>query len=210
MTTAWILPTITGIIGTLVTAGVVIIYIKLNQNIKKQDIDPNMPLIDATARRQFTDGFTMGQTKSIKENKNGTCTIEFFPLDIEQGANKPLPGVKKVVVNKRFIDFYALGESSMRRQIIKILPRGKIDLPQKMRDTLEGDYQTQKGQLAFLEDVMAKSIIPNGDESIHEMMRRFNRGNISKTTMATMMEENAQFRKMQGNIAQEGKPEEKK
>ena len=195
MANVWILPTIATIMGLGLVGLTTYIGIRINKGVQKIDISPNAPFIDASTRRQFTNGYSFGLVKRQLPRKNDTVLVEFYPLDMEQGENKPRPELQSVVVAKQFIKSFARGELSQSREVIKISPRTKADLPEKMRDELEGDWATRAGQLAHIEKTFSQAIVA-GDEAIHEAMRTFARGNIARATLAQIKDENAEFRKL--------------
>lgn len=156
-----------------------IIYIKYNNAIKKIDVEPNMPIIWATCRRQFTNGYCIGLVKTIRKNYNKTFLIEMYPLDSRQGPLKPIPQMQSFVVAEEFLEFYSIGSESSFREIIRILPRTKYDLPDKMRPSEEADYLSQKSQMKYVLSVVSEGI-SNGDDAIANLMRQYHRGQISQ------------------------------
>lgn len=195
----WILPTLVIIFGVIFTVITIIIAFYINKRTQRLDVNPNSPIIDASSRRQFTEGYSFGIIKKEIPRKNGCVLIEFYPLDMEQGENKPRPQIQSLVVGKDYLKRFARGEYSSRREFIKAISRDPSDLPEKMRDTHEGTWQTKEGQLAYLKSVFGKAI-PAGDEAIFEHMIDWSRGNISRATMARMKEENQEMRKLNYTI----------
>lgn len=195
MASVWLLPTFV-ILGGIILVGISIwIGIRINRAISRLDVDPNTPIIDCTTRRQFTDGYSLGIVKRELPRKNGTVLIEFYPLDSEQGENKARPALQSVVIAKEMLSRLSRGESSSRREIIKVLSRNPADLPPRMLNTAEGDWMTKEGQLAHILRTFGTAI-PAGDEAIHEAMVEFARGNISRATMAKQKEELAEYRRL--------------
>lgn len=194
MTSVWLLPVIVICFGFLSVVGMVIFGVWINRQTKKIDVRANAPLIDSSSRRQFTGGYSLGLIKNETPRKNGTVLMEFYPIDSEQGEDQPRPELQSVVVAKQFVKRFARGEYSSRREAVRLISRNPADLPEKMRGTIEGTWETKEGQLAYLERVFGKSI-PAGDEAIHEQVLGWSRGNISRATMAQIKEETMEFRK---------------
>lgn len=204
----WILPALVIIFGVIALVTTIIIAFYINKKTAKLDVTPNAPIIDVSSRRQFTEGYSFGIVKQEIPRKNGTVLIEFYPLDMEQGEDKPRPAVQSLVVAKEYLKRFSRGENSSRREYIKVIARDPSDLPEKLRGTTEGDWQTKEGQLAHLQKVFGKAI-PAGDEAIFEQMMTWSRGNISRATMAQIREENQELRKLFINPPSEpdkGKP----
>lgn len=194
MASVWVLPTIAGVIGVLVTGVTTFVVIRLNKSSTKIDIAPNASFIDLGSRNMFTNGYTFGLIKREIPRKNKTTLIEFYPLDYEQGENKPRPEMQSIIVGNEYIKRFAAGEYAPR-PIVKLMPRSRADLPEKMRNTDEGDWMTKEGQKAWIIKTFGESITA-GDEAIHEAMRSFARGNITRAALSQVKEENAEFRKL--------------
>ena len=184
----------------------VVIRIKMNKSIQKIEVTPNMPIVINWARRQFTEGYFIGVLKSQIKRKNGTSLIEFYAIDVEQGENIPRPNVQSVIVADEFIKRSSKGDPSSRREIMHLVGRSKADLPEHMRDTLEGEWMSMESQKAWLESTFGTAIT-SGDEAIAEAMKGYARGNLAKDVLARLREENAQSRKL---MAMQRQPEEEK
>lgn len=193
MASVWLLPAFTTIVGLIVSVVTVIVIIKINKATAKIDVMPNSPKIDVKTRREFTDGYVSGIVKCAIPRKNKTVYFEFYPDDIEQGENVKKPEIQRLVVGRQFLKFYAKGELSSRRDLIQVLSRNPTDLPEKMRETDEGKYLTKEAQLSYLERTFGKAI-QAGDEAITEIMSDFARGQMTRSALAQLKEENAQIR----------------
>ena len=190
---AWILPIFSIIFGLILIGITTFISIKINKGTSKIDITPNASIIDMTARRQFTEGYRLGLVKKETLCKNGMTRFEVYPLDIEQGENKPKPNLQVFLVAKEFIK-YLPREGGSKREGILILPRMITDLPESMRDTEKGIWLSKEGQKAHLEKIGTQQIV-HGDEVIEELLQISNRTGIAKGTLAQFAEENNMFRK---------------
>lgn len=190
----------------MVTA-IIFVY-KMSVKAAKIDVPLNAPLINCETRKQFTNGYTDGLLKRILPRKNGTFLIEFYPIDGEQGENKPKPELQSFIVHKSMVQFHARGESSARRDKILILPRSPTDLPEKMRETDYGKWMTAQGQLAWLQKTFGPSI-PAGDEAIANAMLEFARGNISAAQFAQLKEMFSEMRNL-NNAQKPTEPEKEK
>jgi hypothetical protein len=195
MATSWVLPLITAVVGIIATFIIAIYRIKMLKAISGVDIEPNAPIIDITVKSKFTNGHAFGLVKKIVPRKNNTYYIELYPLDIRQGG-KIVPELQSVVVAKEYVIFFARGEKSANREFVQVVARSKLELPEKMHKTIESDYETKEGQLAFLKQSMGTMIVA-GDEAMKEGMRFYARGNIAKPVLAQIREENASMRKAQ-------------
>lgn len=185
------------IIGILVLIAIIvftIVRVRMSKQIDKQDVTANMPLVSNPARTQFTDGYASGVLKRIKENKNGTFLIEYYPDDVEQGEEIPRPELQSVIVRKEFVKRLARGDYGSRRERLILVGRSPIDYPEKIRKTLEGEWMTKEGQLAFILSTFGKGI-PSGDEALAEAMKDWSRTGVSKNILAELKEINAQYRK---------------
>ena len=187
---------ITFLIVFFTIPAVVLVYIKLNKSIQKIEVTPNQPIIVNWARTQFTNGYFLGILKKQIPRKNKTTLFEFYAFDVEQGENIPRPTIQSVVVGDKYIKRSSSGKPSSYREIIQLVGRNPDDLPEEMRDTLEGEWLTKEGQKAWILSTFGKQI-QSGDEAIAEAMNDYARGNIAKGTLATLKEENAQIRKIQ-------------
>jgi hypothetical protein len=194
------------IIGIIATIVLTIIWIILDKHIKKTPVQANAPLIENNYRKEFTNGYTLGILKSIKKCKNGCSRIEFYPTDVKQGEFVQRPDIQCFIVKNEFVKTYGEGGLSDYRQRIKTLPRSKLDLPEDMRNTLEGDYETKEGQKAYLVSTMGKAILTGGDEAIVEIMNEFSRIGMSKAEIARMRVMVEKWRKI---FATQEQPEQK-
>ena len=171
----------------------VIVMIKLSPSIEKTQVTPNMPIIENDYRSEYTGGYTLGNQKRVKQNKNGTKLVEFYPIDVEQGENIKRPHLQSVVVKDEFFKPFSPGELSDRRNRIKLVVRDPSRVPMKMRDTTEGKWAIKEGQLGHIQAVFGKTI-QSGDEAIFESIKNHPRGNISKATLAKIKEESLSIR----------------
>ncbi len=176
----WILPLIIFILIIIIglVTGVILFVTRVRG--KQIDVLPNMPfvMID-NSRIKFTEGYFLGLLKSLIPRMNDTYFLEFYPIDIIQGENVPRPEIQSLIIAKEFLKPLSLGDKSTRRQVLVTIARSKSDLPEKMRNTLEGNFETMEGQKAFLEQTFGK-VIPAGDEAISELLIQFSRGNLNK------------------------------
>jgi len=200
----YILPVFSVIFGVILVGITTFVSIKINKGTSKIDISPNAPIIDMTARRQFTEGYKHGFVKSERLCKNGTIRFEVYPYDIEQGENKPKPNLQRFIVAKEFVKRLPREAGSKREEVL-ILPRTISDLPEAMRDTEKGKWLSKQGQLAHLERLGTQQIVA-GDEAVEELLRSSNRTGIAKGTLAQFIEENNILRRAMFG----GKEEEKK
>ena len=185
------------IFGTFFVIGYIIFRVINTKISRKVDgLQPNAPRIENHARRQFTNGYYTGLLISQIPNKNKTTTIKFVADDIDQSKTKPKPPIQTVIVANQFIKRFAKGEISSRREIIKLLPRSQLDLPEKMRDIDEGKWLTKEGQKAFMERLMGITV-PLGDESLTFMFENWGaRSQMTKGVLAQLKEENAEKMKL--------------
>ena len=193
------------IFGILFLIGFTIIKLKANKDIQKLDVTANMPLIENSCRKEFTNGYYSGTIKSQLPRKNGTTLIEFYPNDVEQGENIERPALQSVIVKNEYIKRFAKGELSSRREVVILVGRNPADYPIKMQDTTKGEWMTKEGQLGFIRSIVGKAI-PRGDEALEEHLKEQSRTGITKSTFAQLKEANKKFRELQNT---EEKPEEK-
>ena len=177
-------------------AGYVIVKLRLNKDIQKTPVTANMPKIFIWGRSKFTEGYCMGTIKSQLPRKNGTTLIEFFPDDVEQGENIQRPSIQSFIAGEEFIKRIGRGNPSSRREFIIVVSRDPTDYPEQIRKTLDGDYLTKAGQLAFLQKTFGQAI-SSGDEALAEAMKEYARGNVTKSTLAELKQANKKFREMQ-------------
>lgn len=192
---AWV--QITGaIVGLLVIAGTVIVTLRTRKAISKIDVTPNAPQCYNFGRTQFTEGYFTGVIKKQIPRKNGCTYIEYYPIDIEQGENRPRPEVQSMIVKNEDIKRLARGDLSSRREQVFFVSRNPANIPEKLRDTSEGEWLKKEGQKAWILHTFGKSI-PAGDEAIAEAMVDYARGEIPKSTLAQIKEANKKWREMQ-------------
>lgn len=185
---------IIGIIILIVTS--IIIYVTRSSG-KKIDVLPNMPFIFIdNSRTKFTEGYFLGLLKRMLPRRNKTFYIEFFPIDVLQGENIPRPEIQSLIVAKEFVKPLSIGKKSFRRQVIITVPRSKLDIPEELRNTSEGDFESVEGQKAFLEQVIGK-MIESGDEAIGKQVEDSRRGNLSKQTIKQLQDEARAINKIQ-------------
>jgi hypothetical protein len=193
----------------IVIAIKIIFDIKTNNQTRLIDITPNAPKIDMTYRRQFTDGYTSGLVKTQRQNKNGTTYFEVYPDDGKQGKDIPLPPLQSFVVAERFIIRYAEGEKSSRRNKISILPRSKLDMPEKERKTLESNYLNTLSAKAFIEENIGMEV-ENTFKVIKKIHEERAGGELSNEHLALAREQQNQIRETFQAPQVEQKKEEKK
>jgi hypothetical protein len=187
-----IILSIIGIIAIVVT---VITRSFLMNKVVKIEVSANMPLVENDYRTEFTEGYSIGTIKSQVLCPNDTYRIEYFPIDVEQGEGVPRPPLQTVIVNKEMAKRFARGKLSGRRERVKLITRDSSKVPEEMKDTTEGKWQTKEGQLGYLKSTFGK-MVSEGDEAIAEAMRTYARGQATKTALASIREENAQRRKL--------------
>lgn len=196
---------ILGIIILIVTG--ILIYVTRTKG-KQIEVLPNMPFIFIdNSRIKFTEGYFSGLLKRVLPRRNKTFYIEFFPTDVTQGENVPRPEIQSLIIAKEFLRFFALGEKSFRRQIIMTISRSQADIPEKLRNTEEGKWESVEGQKAYLEQVFGKAI-PLGDEAISELVKDWSRGQLSKAFIK-QLEDNAKAGAKIQNIGLEEQKEKK-
>jgi hypothetical protein len=185
---------ILGIIILIVTG--IIIYVTRSSG-KKIDVLPNMPFIFIdNSRTRFTEGYFSGLLKRMLPRRNKTFYIEFFPTDVLQGENIPRPEIQSLIVGKEFVKSLSIGKKSFRRQVIMTVSRSKLDIPEELRNTSEGDFESVEGQKAFLEQIIGK-MIESGDEAISKQVEDSRRGNLSKQTIKQLTDEARAINKIQ-------------
>lgn len=196
------------ILGVVATIIFVIIMVHLQGKESKTQVTPNKPelIIYSKTIRSFTDSYFKGIVKNQKVRKNGTTFLEFYPTDVEQGENVPIPDLQFFVINDAFIRRLSEGDLSGRRQQIIILPRSKLDLPKGMRGSLDAKWLTSEGQSAYVESVLGKAII-QGDEAVQEGLKTYSRTGIGKMALAEIKEHAIQHRKVMEATATEQKGE---
>ena len=134
-----------------IVAFVIVIAIELsrNKNLQKYDLDANSPIIINIPKKRFTGGYSIGQIKERRENKNGTIYVKYAPMDITQGEEVPRPPMQDFIVLKS--NFKQIDVSD-RRQIYMVTSSDSMDYPKSMRDTNEGRWMTHEGLVADLEN----------------------------------------------------------
>jgi len=181
----------TELILIILAIPIVVVYtifrIKMSRSIKTLPTTANMPIIENDYRKEFTEGYTLGILKSIRKCKNGCSRVEFFPIDVEQGEDIPRPTIQSFIVKEEYLKPFGVGELSDYRNRIKTITRNPFSIPKKIKDTIEGNYITKEGQLAWLKSEAGK-MIPAGDEAIAEMMKEYARGNLSKAEISRLKE----------------------
>ena len=174
---------ITIIIGVIVVTLTTILVIYYSKRIRKIDISPNKPLVENLFRKQFTHGYTEGILDQILPRRNGCSLVTFYPTDVEQGENKPLPELQRVVVKNEYIIPFARGEYSPYREKIKLLGRDIMSLPEKMRVSKEGEWMTEESQRVFLKSTFNDWYITKGDDAIRSAMVDSSRIRLSKSAL---------------------------
>jgi hypothetical protein len=113
------------------------------------------------------------------------------------------------VVADKYIKRYAKGEKSARRDFIDILPRSELDMPERMRNTLKGEYLGKAGAKAFIEQNIGTSL-ENAYKTIIAIHKESAMGEMTKEKLETTLEQNKQIIKtFQPQIHQESKDEKK-
>ncbi|MEK7179937.1 MAG: hypothetical protein AAB706_00515 [Patescibacteria group bacterium] len=192
MVWAEIITTFLGFVAVTIT---IVVSIRMSRQEAKIDVRPNSPKLEIRALRikPFTNNYMTGIIKEQIENKNGTTFISFYPDDVEQGEGVPRPDLQSFIVKTEFIRREAEGDNKARRQTVIILPRSRLDLPIKLRSTVEGDELTKEGQLAFIESILGVGILA-GDEALLEMMKKHTRTGITKATVKEIEAEYKKYR----------------
>lgn len=192
-----ILFVIIGIIGAVI---VIVLNLALSPKLKKLDVVPNSPMIEIdSSRTKFTEGYSYGVLKHLQENGNDTFRLEFYPFDISQGENIPLPDFQTVIVRKEFLKRLARGDQSTRREVIKTIPRFLFDIPDKLRETKLGEQMTKDGQKAFMEKIVTEWV-RGGDEAMLEYMIENTRLGMTKKQLKEMVEKAKTFEKLNNDI----------
>lgn len=178
--------------GIIFLIVITIIEVKKTRDLRSQDVEPNEDIIDIDwTRIKFTDGFSIGNIKTKRLNKNGTYFIEFYPFDNKQGLVTPLPTPKSLIVKKEFLKE---SKRSNHRNRIETIPRDKSQIPEEIRNTIIGDYYSKEGLKSHLESVFSKAI-PEGDEALNEFMKDYARGNLTKKKQKELDLEKQNFKK---------------
>lgn len=183
------------IILFFVFVGYIIFRAFMLKRIVRMDVLPNMPLIENDYRKEFTEGYTRGIVKRQIKNKNGTTTIEFYPMDVEQGENIPRPTLQAVVVSNENLKQFARGKISPYREIIKTTTKNPLLIPEELRKEEEGKWTLKEGQKAWVLDTFGK-FIQSGDEAMSELINESSRTGLAKGTISQIKDFNAQFRKI--------------
>ena len=158
----------------------IIVKIKMSKSIKSIDVTANMPIIENKYRCEFTNGYKLGTVKSAILRKNGCYLIEMYPIDVEQGEDVDRPHLQSFVIKK---EHYHPGLDG-RRIIIRTTTRDMSKIPEEMRDTIDGKWETKAGQLAWLKSTFRESVITGGDEAIASAMKDYARGGIAEAALA--------------------------
>jgi len=183
------------ILGFIIIVVTTIVTLKMRKDTQKVDVSPNLPIAENPCRREFSGGYYSLLIKNQTLCKNGCTRIEGFPMDIDQGENKPKPPLQCFIVKNEFIKRFARGDLSPCREIIKFIGRSPTDMPESMRDTDEGAWMTKEGQKAWLKSTFGK-MIPAGDEAIAEAMKDYARGQVAKNTFQEIKEINRKNREL--------------
>ena len=154
----WIIPVISMFFSIIAIVIATIITIKTGKDTSNTDIEPNEPKIEIDpSRKRFTDGYTEGNIRTIRENKNGTFFFEFYPSDEKQGFVQPIPKLKSLVVKSEFAKFFSAGEWSDHRTKIKTIPKDISRLPESIRNSFLGNFYSKESQKAFLKEVYGQT-----------------------------------------------------
>jgi len=181
--------------GVIFTIAFTIYMVVSSKTLKKIKVKPNSDLIEIKSdlRASIVDSYKRGIIKTKLKRPNGTYFFEFYPTDVEQGAEVQRPDSKYLVVKKEFVKFNADG----RRIIITILPRSVYDLPEDLRNTSEGDFLTKEGQKAWLLATHSK-MMTAGDEAMEEIIKETTRLGLSKKAIASVKEDAERSKKVMG------------
>lgn len=175
------------LIGLLLLPVIIIVSIKLNKSIAKMDVTANMPIVENDYRKEFTGGYTLGTIKNIKQNKNGTKLVEFYPIDVEQGENVKIPHLQSVVVLNEYFKPFSIGELSDRRIRIKLITKEKSMIPKKLRSTPEGEWATKEGMHGYLKSEFG-TVMKASAEALHEMTKDLSTLGLSAASIAQIKE----------------------
>lgn len=205
MVAEWVTAIILIILGFGLTVGFLIFRFFIFKYTEQVKVRPDATIIRITARKQFTNGYVEGLVKSDILCKNNCYRIEFYPIDAEQGEGIAKPKLQTVIIHKDMLKRYSKGEDSSRREIITDLPRTLYDLPEKMRETKQGQDLSVEGQLGHIIKTFGKAI-SQGDEAIAEAQTEYARGQITRNALSAMKEKNAELQNAQFmNANQENK-----
>ena len=172
---------ITGLFAIGIVTASVIAIVKLTKSTKGLEAKPNLPMCTNWARREFSDGHTHGLIKKAVLRKNGCYYVEMIPTDIDQLDKKNLPEIQSFIVHKDYFISMARGEGSSRREEVLFAAITKDNLPEVMQESLEADFLSAKGQVAFVKKTFGIGI-KNGHEAIVTLTRDYALGEISKDT----------------------------
>lgn len=184
----WVMPTLTILIGLGVFTVIAIIQIRQLGASRKIDVKENAPYIKLNSRRKFAKGYGFGIVKSQEECKNGVIRFEFFPMDYTQGENIKRPDMIPIVCNKNFVKRYASGEL-WNRELIELIDRFPHEMPDKQRQTPEGQEMAKEGQKAFLKEVFG-TWTKEGDDALFEAIVEDSRVGLTKMSLAKLKELN--------------------
>jgi len=176
------------ILGIIASIPVIIFLVKTNKSIAKIDVTANMPIVENDYRSEFTGGYTLGVVKAIRQNKNGTKLVEFYPIDIEQGENIKRPHLQAVVVKDEYFKPFSPGELSDRRNRIKLITKEMHKIPEKLRDSTEGKWATKEGSLGLMKSEIT-TITKNTMENMHDLSRDLHFGGLSAEAISRAKEE---------------------
>ncbi len=190
---------VTIITGTLVLAGTVIYNVRLSSKEQKVVARPNMPIIKIQSEElKSIVGYAEGVVENQRKAPNGVTVFKIYPSDVLQGEDVERPDFKLLAVKNEFLDYFAEGTILPKRQCIVVLPKHKLDLPKRMRDSLEGKYYTKESIKSYMESLVGKAI-PNMQKSVKEVFDEYALGELSTS----------ELRRRKENLEKEKPPEPK-
>jgi hypothetical protein len=189
-----ILPIVATLLGIGTLTAVIIIRVVAMKRIAKMDVIDNADFIEVGYRKRFTEGYSKGIVKKQVPLKNGCTRFIFYPIDMEQGEHKPIPSEQIVIVKDEFIKRLARGEESSYRNVIRLVDRFKTELPEKMRDTEEGEALGKEGQKRFLLSAYGKWV-QAGDDALYESITELSRIGMTKLNIAALKEQTRALQK---------------
>lgn len=186
------------IIGIIILIIAIIFWIVTRKSISQIKVLPNSSFIEIdNSRTRFTNGYAFGILKKMLPRKNKTFYIEFYPIDVLQGENIERPEIQKLIVAKEFIKY---PKKSARRNVIQTIARNPMDIPDELRESIEGKKLIEQGQLAQIEKIFSETI-PDGDEKVKNILTESYRG-LGKVSIKTA-EDNARASNQINNLKRE-------
>lgn len=182
----------------LTVLGVITIIVELsrNKNLQKYDLDANSPIIINIPKKRFTGGYSLGQIKEKRENKNGTYYVKYAPIDVTQGEDVPRPPMQDFIVLKSNLRPI---EVSDRRQFYIVTSSDQMDYPKNMRETQEGRWMSHEGLVADLENSFGSGY-QELRKAIEILLTKWSGGELSTRTIKDFEEQMDKIKELYSKI----------